>query len=588
MGDPRSRPAPSWGDVPHPLPLIILLTVAAAVYSTTLDYELSFDDPLFFEPEAESYMTTGLHRLFSSDYFGLIQNPAAPSGTPYYRPLPLGVMVLERMVFGNSVRAFRTFHFALHLLNILLMFTFAKRVLERAPGGETRTRAATVAAAMFAFSPFTVDTVLLLAALCDIMAFGLAATALLAFLSWLERRSIPTLVLIALASAGAMLSKESAFALPVAMTALCLPLRDTVSRPRAVSGIAAGVVSAAAVYALRAQVISVSVFASALQSLPYMPSAIALAARTTFIPVSCPLEVSVSPEILAPLFWIGALFFAAVTLLLFRFHKQATAAFIGTSIWFSFLLPSLAALSATEIFAPRYLYLPALGSSLLAGAATRKIGNRKWRYGVYIVLSVFAVLTAARTVVWKDGVTLWMNELENNRDSLSAHINLGNELQKRGRFEEAFALELGAAALASAKHRPCAAASAEINAANILLHHSNESHRALALFESGAGRCREKSFAAWMGIATLHARNRELKKAEDAARRALRGAPHSPDLQVFLGGLLLMQGQSAEATQHFSTARRLTRADPTALADVDRRVEAAKKQAEEGKALQGK
>lgn len=579
MITPTSCAAPFREKTSRWLPLIGLILLLVSVYSTTFNYELSFDDPLFFGAEAREAMSSGLDRGFSTDYFGLIENPAAPTGTPYYRPLPLGVMVLERRLFGDSVQAFRMLHFALHLINVLLMIALVTRLLGREPSRIPPVRGATVAGALFAFSPFTVDAVLLLTALGDLMAFGLATATLICFLSWMEKGSPSSLILVTMLSAGAMLSKENAFALPLVLTILSFPWGNPASRNRAIAGVGAAAFSAGAVYAVRAQVIPASVLTAASLALPYIPGAIVLAIRSTFVPIPCPLELSVSRGVSAPLFWSGVLIISVAIPLAARFHKRAPTAFVGLGIWLAFLGPSLLALPSTEIFAPRYLYLPALGSSLVFASATQRVEKRGWRLGISAVLAVFAIFMMARTAVWKDGITLWTTELERNPDSLSAHINLGNELLEHGRLEEAFALELRAAELATVQHRPCIAATAEINAANILMDLGGGSHRALELFEKSATRCREKSFAAWTGIATIHARNHRFEKAERAARLALQGAPDSPDLQVFLGGLLLMQGRSDEAVHRFDTARRLTRDNPSALEDVNRRIAAARAQA---------
>lgn len=103
------------------------------------------------------------------------------------------------------------------------------------------------------------------------------------------------------------------------------------------------------------------------------------------------------------------------------------------------LLPSLSIL-LSQIGAPigeRYLYLPSVGFSLLAGAVLVKIKNRKALFaGVFLLLSIYSVSTYERLKVWKNDETLWEDTVAKNPSSSTAHANYGRALLAKKESEK--------------------------------------------------------------------------------------------------------------------------------------------------------
>ena len=113
-----------------------------------------------------------------------------------------------------------------------------------------------------------------------------------------------------------------------------------------------------------------------------------------------------------------------------------------------------------------------------------------------------------------------------------------------------------------------------MNAAHILADRTTNYKKALALYEESAQSCPRQARAAWTGIATIHAQTQNWPKAESATRKALNLARSDPELQVFLGGILLAQGRDTEATAHFDRARALAKATPL-RDEIEKRIDAA-------------
>jgi tetratricopeptide (TPR) repeat protein len=64
-------------------------------------------------------------------------------------------------------------------------------------------------------------------------------------------------------------------------------------------------------------------------------------------------------------------------------------------------------------------------------------GSRALIAAAACVLAVFAVVARRQIAVWQDGVTLFTHAIDVTSDNFVAHDNLGIELDKRGRHEEA-------------------------------------------------------------------------------------------------------------------------------------------------------
>lgn len=88
------------------------------------------------------------------------------------------------------------------------------------------------------------------------------------------------------------------------------------------------------------------------------------------------------------------------------------------------------------------MYLPSVGAFLVL-ASVMVLFVRSGRRGVTVFATVIVLLLASvtwgRNLTWKDGITFWTDVVEKSPSKARAHLNLGVELEAKGRSQEAIA-----------------------------------------------------------------------------------------------------------------------------------------------------
>jgi hypothetical protein len=144
------------------------------------------------------------------------------------------------------------------------------------------------------------------------------------------------------------------------------------------------------------------------------------------------------------LLWVVALVVVAV-----RVGKRDRLAALGVA-WFVLMLVPPAVLVMFDLGEPmaeHRAYVPSLGAFVFAGSAggwlwslARRV-RVVWRIALCAVLAaivtVLGALTVQRNAVWSDPVRLWTEAAEGAPDIWVTHLMLGQELQLQGRCDEA-------------------------------------------------------------------------------------------------------------------------------------------------------
>ncbi|MBN1335455.1 MAG: hypothetical protein JXB39_05795 [Deltaproteobacteria bacterium] len=410
---------------------LLLLAVTAAAYAGTVGAGFVWDDlPLVVLDEA----TAGLAhpgRLFLQDLWAQADGGAA-SG--YHRPLVLLSFALDRAVFGLAPGPFHLHSLAWHLFAVGVLHRLLLRWVAPLP--------ALAGAALFALHPVQSEAVTWIAARNDPMAAALLIGALVLLL---PRAAGPGRLLAGgLVGLGAMLAKETALLLPLALLALDLATsgRPVGGRRHAVAwaavGLAVGLRLAAGVHRaawpppegwalLADRACAVAGTAGALLAWPW------------------PLSVGRNLEALEPsgpvlVLGIATLALGSLAVLLPRPRRRLAAA--GLALALLAFLPSVLALADKALFGERYLYLPMAGLALAVAAALPDRGR------VSVACLALAVpwvgIVSLRVPDWHDDVALWSAA---RRDTPGAFVDtsLGHVLRRAGRDREA--LDRFAAAL---------------------------------------------------------------------------------------------------------------------------------------------
>jgi protein O-mannosyl-transferase len=147
--------------------------------------------------------------------------------------------------------------------------------------------------------------------------------------------------------------------------------------------------------------------------------------------------------------WVlgGPLAALAVAILVFRVRTTRRDLYYGVLFFALTILPVLQFLPVGRAFvAERYTYLPYVGLSWAIGqawawapAAAGRSRARLFRALVLTAIACFALMSAFRTRVWKDGMTLWTDVLAKYPDCSLALINRSSLCMDVGRADLAAA-----------------------------------------------------------------------------------------------------------------------------------------------------
>ncbi len=122
--------------------------------------------------------------------------------------------------------------------------------------------------------------------------------------------------------------------------------------------------------------------------------------------------------------------------LLRRFRKNLGTLFYGFSYYLITLIPFSGIFDITymkySLFADHYLYLSLPGLFLVLGAVTDK------KIAVFLLVPIFCFLTWQLTPLYENEEAIWGSVIRHDSNIWVAHSNIAAELDRQGRFEEAF------------------------------------------------------------------------------------------------------------------------------------------------------
>jgi tetratricopeptide (TPR) repeat protein len=552
----------------------ILVFVISLFYYSTLDSELSWDDRVFIS-DSNLVDISHISDVFSIDYWGLVYsvkvNSDSANTVSYYRPIALAFLILERWAFGKSPRGFRTTHSLLHILNVILIFFFLKKLFG-SDNRETYLTGPVLSAAFFVFLPYTVDTVLFLTAIGDLMSMSFILLGSISFLFWLDRPRIVWLAGVIVATLVAAFNKESAILFPLALTVIYFFFRiETFLNKRAVVAVCGSIFAVIFYLIVRLIVIDTHFTVSIWDMLSSLPTYFGNAVRYAIVPYPLVLEVFVLQQSFDIVWWfgLGSLFLTLV--LFFTAIKCRPPIAAAIALWLIFLIPSLLAVKATGFFATRYLYLPAIGLCIVVESIAVKAGFAL-RRTLCVMAICLALASVDRSVTWQSSRTLWAVELSRQPESTSALINLASDLKRKGEYREAMAMFEKAAQIAERQELYCRAGTAYYGLAKIVREVFHDNNQALDLLKKSAEMC-EYNAELWTETSSIHAELGDFKKAEIAARLAQKLIPTCPDISALVAGSLAGQGKIEEALEELEKARRLAAKQPKRIAEIDRKTE---------------
>lgn len=431
---------------------VSFVALSFALYGNTIGGEFVYDD-IFFTQRVDLRDPGHLGKVWLEPYFLHDRTVAS------YRPLSLFSFSLNYVLFGESPKSFHVTNILLNGIVMFLVFLLAVKLF-RNP------LLAFFSALFYAFLPIHTDAVALIKARDDIFA------TLFSLLSWIiflkavdQKRSPKLLILSSFLWVAAVLSKEIALFMP----ALFLLAYWIQKRPK-IGGlfkVGSYFLFAAFIY-LSMRLISLgdNVFVKdyvyfvldplreadfATRILTSFKIAFIYISKT-FVPFNLSTTYSYNHLKLVSIFfqswevWLGILFLASLILLAIYKKTRTSALGIGA---LAFLVPyaivSKFFVQLSEIASEKWMYLPSVGLSFIAGFAIYSLYKcSRWLCIVVlvIILAIYAQTIINRNGIWLNATTLGEGMVRDAPDSAFAHFTLSDAYYRQGKFENAKA-EIG-------------------------------------------------------------------------------------------------------------------------------------------------
>lgn len=429
------------------------LLPAAIIAFTFFAYVNSFRAPLILDnneiilKDARVHTVTPvqIHRILTQQYW-------ETANTGLYRPLTTLSFLFNYAVLGNGADpyGYHVFNFALHAVNMLLVYALGLVIFEGVP-------AALLLCAVWGLHPVLTESVTNIVGRSDMLAaFGVLA-ALLCYRKAVQAAGIRMagwLAAIGLAVAIGVFSKESAVVMVAVFAIYDLTFGRGASWRSRIASYAVAAIPCLVYLYVRAQVLAnASYQATPFCENPLLGAGFWTSRITAFKVIGRYFGLLVWPAHLSwdyaynevPLFgwrlgnWEDFLAIAsllgtlAAAVIAIRSWKSRRAVFFAIAFFFATLSPtSNLVLRIGAIMGERFLYLPSVGFAvavvLALDALRRRVpaGQPAYRYVEAAVLSIlligFAARTSARNGDWLDPQRFWLSGAEATPDSYKTNM----------------------------------------------------------------------------------------------------------------------------------------------------------------------
>jgi tetratricopeptide (TPR) repeat protein len=419
----------------------LLVLATACVFWPGTSGGFVWDDHLLIENNARLRSASELPTLLSTALWNTTAEGGAP--LPYYRPVISLAYFAQFQLFGVSPRGYHVVSVLLHALCVLLVFGWLRaRVASEASNASMRLApydaGAAAGAALFALHPTRTESVTWIAGCTDLwMTLFVLIAARLAS----GPRTLARDALTALSAALAVLSKEPALLLPLALgvDALALHTAGSAARRSALRATLAAGIGTASALALRLSFMPLPLGEpdAVLFGLPKrVLSSLGHYAEAIFVPLSPTVlrgktwsaeDGSYAVESTS-LFAGSALLGLCAALLVWRLVRRArlrragsafTDPSVGDAAWL--LLPLLPVLNITPLpmqalVADRFLYWPLLGAAALLARAVARTFVHDARAQLLLALLFLGLATCGAVVIdhgqaFASDRALWRYEL---------------------------------------------------------------------------------------------------------------------------------------------------------------------------------
>lgn len=426
---------------------ICSILVSFLLYSNTIGGDFVYDD-LFFVRRPELRQPEALIGVWRESYLPNNQTAVA------YRPLPIFTFSLNYVLFGDSPVSFHVFNILLNGIVIFLVFLVVWKLFQN------RTLAI-FTALFYAFLPIHTEAVAFIKARDDILA------TLFSLLSWViflnatkkERSNVWGVLLASVFWVLAVLGKEIAIVMP-ALFLLVFWIQKRATFGQVIKLFSLFIPAATGYFLLRFMILGEQFLARDFVYFLFDPLRYAdfstriwtafkiafIYISKTFIPINLSATYTynhlklVSNPFASWESLLGIAFLLSLISIVIFKKTRESALGIGALI---FLLPysmlSKFFVPLSEIASEKWMYLPSVGLSLIAGFVLYYLYQYKKWLGVLLLISFLATYTPIlieRNTIWATKESLVNSMVRDAPDSAFAHFVLAEVYYEQEKFEE--------------------------------------------------------------------------------------------------------------------------------------------------------
>jgi tetratricopeptide (TPR) repeat protein len=483
-----------------------------------------------------------------------------------WHPLTWVSLQLDGALYRLAPAGYHATSLSLHVANMLLLFLWLSGVTG------LRGRSAFVALA-FGLHPVHVESVAWVAERKDVLSTLFWMLTLLAYTAYVRRPGTGRYLAVAALFTAGLLSKPMLVTLPFLLLLLdWWPLRRKESWSRLVLEklplVALAALSAAAtiwaqgqggsLIALDRLPLDLRLANAALSYVRYLGKIFWPVDLAVFYPFPFPVGGIPAWEVAGS---VAAL--ALATWLAYRARSRWPWLMTGWSWYILTLLPVIGIVQVgMQSIADRYLYVPMIGLLIAVSWQVAEVcqglpGRTRIATATGgLVLGICAVLSWRQAHVWRDGVTLFTHAIQVTEDNFVAHDNLGVELDRLGRPEEALTEYRETLRIKPGdRHGEENFAQASFAKGERLLG-QGDVNGAIGAFRDGL-RYRPRNALALMSLGVALARSGQPVEAGKAFEDSLRADPSSVEAHYDLGLVRQAFGAYSKALESFDAALRL-------------------------------
>jgi len=357
-----------------------------------------------------------------------------------YRPLTFLTFSAIYQVAGDNAQPYHLFSLAFHLFNIILVFQIFRMLLQSKMKEEGE-KMALIIAGLFAIHPMMVEAVSWASALNDVMyvSFFLGGVWM-----YLKDRKVVWIYLLFVLS---LFTKPSAIVFPFVLLLIDWYKAGKFTKQSLMSKLPlVGIAVIFAVISVIArnnseEVSELATTYSFLDRILFAFYGFGYYAAKLFAPIDLS-AIHYFPEksggALPSLYYLAPILSILVVAAIFVFKKHRNALIFGFGFYVVNLILVVQLIPfGRAVVAERYAYLPYLGLFFILAYAYAQLSKSLKMYANYGLIGLgllLAVMTYNRSMVWKDGMSLFTDIIEHYPNKAMSYYNLANEYNRQGDY----------------------------------------------------------------------------------------------------------------------------------------------------------